>query len=407
MKKALQVFLNENLSKPLEEFLPRKRYLRFDVLRAHNIANLAQLLANTEKNLIELKGVGRVSCKIIKQSLAGLGLAIKEDFIPEIREADRRRRELPEVSTEELEGMEQIMGSQNFQLFREYYEAQAQEQKIEARNKIVMQNRGLVKRALTIFASKIREGLRRDSSLSFQDINQQAFFGLVAAIEHFDPRKGFAFSNYAHWWIKQAIFRIVDVCGTIRLPSHRYWEVRRFQADVMELKQKKENSNLTPAEIAEALGMSLAEVEKLRIDSYIAFGAPLQLDDNIQYGFHKKSTATLHEITDLGDAFERPDMEAEAQDIQEKIEDMLQCLAPKKKYCLKLRFGLIDGVPLTLAQVGKIVGVSRERVRQIEAECLRKLRKTEHWEIFKEYFDLPDPGEHSEPPEKKRHYVQS
>lgn len=404
MKKALQVFLNENLEKPLEDILP-KRYSLISRLGRNNLVSLAQLLGKTEKDLRGLKDIGPVLCAMIKESLADLGLSIKEDFIPETKDVDKRKRELPDVSVEDLEGMEEIMGH-NFALFKEYYEAEEGEQKIEAKNRIVMQNRGLVKRALELFASKIREGFKRDSSLELQDITHQAFLGLIAAVDHFDPKKKFAFSTYAYWWIKQAIFRMVDGCGTVRLPSYRYDEVRCFQAEVMELEKEKGDSNISSAEIAEALGMPEEEVEKLMVDAYIAFGGDLELDTHIQHS-SKKSVVTLHEITDLGDIFEPPDAEAEEGDIREKIDAMLECLKPKKRRCLELRFGLVDGVPRTLEEVGEIVGVSRERVRQIEVECLKRLRKTKHWEVFKDYFDLPDPREHSESSKRKRHFVRA
>ncbi|MES2931340.1 MAG: sigma-70 family RNA polymerase sigma factor [Patescibacteria group bacterium] len=241
----------------------------------------------------------------------------------------------------------------------------------EARNILARSN-------LRLVVSIAKKYVGRSPDLTLLDLIQEGNLGLFKAVDKFDWNKGFKFSTYATWWIRQAITRaLADQSRTIRIPVHmvetiaKYKQVSRRLAQVL-------GRDPQPEEIAIEMGVEVEkiyQIEKINQDT-LSLENPIGSDDD--------DRSTLGDFI-ADDKIPSPIQESSERILGEQVRDILEDLSPKERKILEMRHGLLDGVYHTLEEVGKEFGVTRERIRQIEAKALEKIRTHEKSRRLKSY----------------------
>ena len=219
----------------------------------------------------------------------------------------------------------------------------------------------------------------RKESVDMLDLIQAGNIGLIKAVEKYDYRKGFKFSTYATWWIKQSITRYIDDCeNTIRIPVHLHQRINFVKRKKQELANilQRDPSLDELAEICELDVQKVIDILK-RDKNVVSLDTPIKEDEDSSLVEFIPSDA------DFGDVVMH---EVEQNNLREKIEELLTGLSEQEQRVLRMRFGLDDDIPKTLEEIGKVFGVTRERIRQIEAKAIRKLRHPSRLKQLKHFY---------------------
>lgn len=338
--------MNENFKVELNRFLDigRKkgnvneedvyfRLMKYDASRDE----INEFLETIEKNGI----------RIIKQAEDAVGKEDLEEIITQVSVDDPVKTYLKDIGKVPL-----LTGDEEIELAKRMVEGDA-----EARAKLSESNLRLVVSIAKRYVSR--------SNMQFLDLIQEGNIGLLKAVEKFDYTKGFRFSTYATWWIRQSITRaIADQARTIRVPVHMVETINRLTRTTRALIQKL-GRDPTASEIAQAMGVTearVAEIQKIALD-------PISLETTIGDEEDSKISDFIEDESALSP------LEATSQVLlREQLLSVIETLTPREQKVIRMRYGLDNSHPRTLEEVGKEFNVTRERIRQIEAKALRKLR---------------------------------
>jgi RNA polymerase primary sigma factor len=366
-KKEKAAFPEEKIQRLIDKGRSRGFITENEIL--YTLPNLEDYMSEYENLLEQFERLGIV----VAESSAGI--LEKKEVVKTAsgkvkKEKDLRRFDLADISNDSIQMYLREIGKVSLLTSDEEVQLAKRKEKgdMEAQKRLVEANLRLVVSIAKKFTGR---------SLSLLDLIQEGNIGLFRAVEKFDYRKGYKFSTYATWWIRQAITRaLADQSRTIRIPVHMVETINRFQQVERQLIQDLGREPL-PEEIAAEMG---EEVEKIRHIINIS-------QDTVSL---ETTVGEDDEDSTLGDFIEdvktiTPDRVAAMQLLRDHIKDIIQELTPREQKILEMRFGLLDGVAHTLEEVGREFGVTRERIRQIEAKALERIQEHRGMKKLRDY----------------------
>ena len=392
--------LNNNVSKESKESKGNKEEIKNkqnneDSKKTTEDEKLDKLIKKAKKNGKITYGdladqLGDISTEEMEKALAAIeknGISLSNDDDVEFDDEEPNLEDLDsieEITTEELKVDDNLEGIKIDDPVRMYLREIGKiplltyDQELDLAKKILEGNEDAKKKLtesnLRLVVSIAKKYIGR--GMSFLDLIQEGNMGLIKAVEKFDYTKGYKFSTYATWWIRQAITRsIADQARTIRIPVHMVETINRLLRTSRHLLQQN-GREPTPEELAAEMDMPVErviEIQKIAQDP-VSLETPIGEENDSHLGDFIKDDDTPS-----------PQDAASETMLREQLNDIMKTLTPREAKVLRLRFGLDDGKARTLEEVGKTFHVTRERIRQIEAKALRKLRHPSRSKKLREY----------------------